>query len=784
VAGTIKGITVEIGASTTGLGKALEDVNKKARSLQSELKQVESLLKLNPGNVELLAQKQELLAKAVANAKEKLDTLRIAQAQVNQQFAEGKISEEQYRAFTREIAKAEGEVNRFEGELQGLGTVAGTADERIDALRNEAESAGREMDTASEKTRGFSGMLGSIAGGIGKAAVAGIAAVGAAAAAAGAGVWKITTGAGEAADELITLSNKTGISTKTLQELSYASRFVDVPLETMTDSMFKLTKSMDSARDGSGKQAEAFKALGVSISNSDGSLRSSKEVWTDAIGALGKVSNETERDALAMQLFGKNAKELNPLIAAGSDALNNLAEEANSVGAVLGDHSVTALGAFDDRMQRLKATGTVLAQTLGAAVVPALGEVVDHVREVAASAAGAIQTGDWSAVGDSVSSLLTDVSARISAALPQLATQGTKILSSLAASAIATLPQILPVLLAAALGMFQSVIAAISGNAPALANMAVQMVAQIATSLLDSLPVVLDAGIQILLALVQGLTNSIPQLIPAIIQAIGQIIRTLTENLPKIIEAGLNLLLALIQGILDNLPQLVNCILGLIPEIVSAILRSLPKIIQAGIQITLAVVLGILNALPQLIQTVIGMIPEIAQAILDNLPQIIRAGVELMGALVSGLVQSAGKLLSAAGDLGESFMQGVWSGIQSLTSWLKNKVTGLFNGLVSGVKDTLGIHSPSRVFADIGKNLSLGLAQGITGSVPAVDDAMYRLNAAVGGAKANISVDGGNAAGSTPSGSRITLNVYTNTLDEGQINMLVNTVNRRLGMAL
>ena len=124
MAGTIKGITIEIGANTTGLGKALEDVNKKSRSLQSELKQVESLLKMNPGNAELIAQKKELLAKAVANAKEKLDTLRAAQEQVDQQFANGQISEEQYRAFTREVAKAEGEVNKLENELSQLSSTA------------------------------------------------------------------------------------------------------------------------------------------------------------------------------------------------------------------------------------------------------------------------------------------------------------------------------------------------------------------------------------------------------------------------------------------------------------------------------------------------------------------------------------------------------------------------------------------------------------------------------------------------------------------------------------
>jgi phage-related minor tail protein len=188
LAATIKGITIEIGANTTGLGKALEDVNKKSRSLQSELKQVDSLLKLNPGNAELVAQKQELLAKAVANAKEKLDTLRAAQSRVEQQFASGKISDEQYRAFAREVAKTEGEISKFEQGLSGLGSAAESADGKIADVGDKARVAGRDMEDAGEKTHKFSGVLSDIAGGIGKAAAVGIAAVGTAAAAAGTAV--------------------------------------------------------------------------------------------------------------------------------------------------------------------------------------------------------------------------------------------------------------------------------------------------------------------------------------------------------------------------------------------------------------------------------------------------------------------------------------------------------------------------------------------------------------------------------------------------------------------
>ena len=107
MAGKIKGITIEIGGNVQPLNKALESVNKKSRDIQNELRQVDRLLKFNPGNTELLAQKQKLLGDQVANTREKLDRLKAAQAQVNEQFQKGEIGEEQYRAFQRELVKTE-----------------------------------------------------------------------------------------------------------------------------------------------------------------------------------------------------------------------------------------------------------------------------------------------------------------------------------------------------------------------------------------------------------------------------------------------------------------------------------------------------------------------------------------------------------------------------------------------------------------------------------------------------------------------------------------------------
>lgn len=135
---TIKGLTLEIGGDVTPLNKALGQVNKTSRDLQSELKQVERLLKLDPKNTELMAQKQKILAEAVANSAAKLNQLKEVQAQVNRKFKEGEISEEQYRAFQREVIKAEKELEKFERQLKETTFTA-------DKLGKSLQDAGKKM---------------------------------------------------------------------------------------------------------------------------------------------------------------------------------------------------------------------------------------------------------------------------------------------------------------------------------------------------------------------------------------------------------------------------------------------------------------------------------------------------------------------------------------------------------------------------------------------------------------------------------------------------------------
>lgn len=145
MAETIKGINVVIGAETTGLSKALSDVNKKARDIQSELRQVERLLKVDPKNTELLAQKQKLLGDAIANTREKLERLRAVQEQVNEQFQRGEISEAQYRAFQREVVKTEQELKKLEERLKSMEPAVKSLGERMQEAGDKLKKVGERM---------------------------------------------------------------------------------------------------------------------------------------------------------------------------------------------------------------------------------------------------------------------------------------------------------------------------------------------------------------------------------------------------------------------------------------------------------------------------------------------------------------------------------------------------------------------------------------------------------------------------------------------------------------
>ena len=341
MAGRIKGITVEIDGNTTKLEKSLEKVDKSLRDTQKSLKDVEKLLKLDPSNVELLRQKQDLLGKAIKDTKSKLDQLKEAQRQMDAAGVDK--NSEQYQALQREIIACENALKSYEKQLNSLSPAV--------------QSFGVKMGEVSEKTKGLS------------TAAAGV----------GAAMLGMAYKAGTTADDLLTLSRNTGFSVEELQKMQYASDLVDVSMEAMTGSVTKLTKQMASGN-------SAFETLGVSITNADGSMRDVTDVWYDSLQALSQVENGTLRDQLAMELFGRSAMELSGIVDDGGEALKQLGQDAEDMGIILSEDGVSAAGQFNDALDTLKATAEQSFFTAGAALaeslLPMLQDLIQKVSEI------------------------------------------------------------------------------------------------------------------------------------------------------------------------------------------------------------------------------------------------------------------------------------------------------------------------------------------------------------------------------------------------------------------
>lgn len=276
--GNIKGIKIEIGGETTGLTKALNNVKKESNAVQKELKDVERLLKLDPKNTELLAQKQELLGQQINTTKDKLQALKTAKEKADSDMKNGtEVNEKQYRLLQREIMQTEQELKKLNEKITDSHT-------KFDALGKSADKMNSFMRTT-----------------------------GAVALGAGAGLIAMSLKAAGSADDINTLAKQTGLTTEQIQIFQYASDRIDVSLDTLTGSMAKLTKNMYSAQQGSKSQSQAFKALGVEILDNNGNLRNNQDVMNDCIDALSRMKNDTQRDAYAMQIFGKSAPGLEPI---------------------------------------------------------------------------------------------------------------------------------------------------------------------------------------------------------------------------------------------------------------------------------------------------------------------------------------------------------------------------------------------------------------------------------------------------------------------------------------
>lgn len=683
----IKGLTVEIGGDTTQLGKALESVNKKSGDLSSELGEINRLLKLDPENTDLLAQRQQVLASAITNTSEKLETLREAERQVQAQFARGEVSEEQVRALRREIIATEGQLNRYEEQAR----------EAADGNKKLADSA----DQAGAAGEGMGAKFANAARvGIGAMIAGGTAVVGGLVASAEA-TREYRTEMGKLTSAYEAVGHRTEIAEEAYNRLYAVIGETDQTVEA-SQQIALLAESEE--------DVIAWADLGAGVVARFGDALQPEAFYESANETM-KLGEATGAYVQLLEGAGYNVDEFNAGLAACTTESEKQAYMLQYTEAILGEAS-DIYRQTNEEVMRANDANRIWMSTLsqvGAAVDPVLtdvkllgasllSELVPGITGVTTAFSGLIngEEGSAEALGEALSGLLTQILDMAVEMLPSLVTAAMSLLTSLTTTLIEMLPQ----LVETGIILIMSILEGLTTAIPLITQAIVDMIPRLVEALVSGIPMLIDGAVQLLLALLDAIPLILPPLIAAIPQIVISIIDGLLSALPELLEGAVQFLMAIIQAI----PILIKALLPEIPRIVDTIidglLDNLPVLIDGAIEL----LFGILEAVPEIQAAVFEEMPtivtSIVEALLEALPELIKAGGQLLGGLVKGMMDFD-----------------IWGSIKKVGK-----------SVVKGFEDAFDMHSPSRVMAEMGELLDAGLAMGIEDGASMPVNALDKLS--------------------------------------------------------
>jgi phage-related minor tail protein len=717
---SIKGITIKIGGDTTGLDKALKETNKKSRELESELKAVDKALKLDPNNVTLVKQKQDLLKDSIKETKSKLDVLKEAQSQVTAQYKKGEIDAGQYRAFQRELETTKSKLSSLKDEKKNIhviGTAFKEAKDKVEPVIKKVEKVGSVIGGATSKAVKFTATLGKID----------------------------TAMIGKAADGFKKYTQTIGVGLAAVTTALAAN--VEASREWNSD-MTKLKTNAETSGNNFDFMKSKMQDLVAITGESDSSIEAlsnlmavgfSDEQMTPAINALsGAVEKfpdtlkiESLSDSLQETLAtGAATGQFSELIGRMGDSvddfnagLQNCTSEAERQQYALDWLANSGLSEINDEYQSANKSTLDYERasfelqdalaSLGTAFTPVMAGAKGMAADFLTKSLPAVQklSGGFTKLFDGVSSLLD---AYDSGGLDGLTEQIPIVISGLFSSASETLAENAPTLITATTTVLTSIIQSLAQSAPSLINSILPSLLNGFFGLINALvstiptlvPELVQGAITLFLGLIDGLNDVIGQLMPMLPSLIKQITDTLIENLPAIIEGGFQLLTGLITGLTKCTPDLIDAIIALIPVITDSLTENLPALVKAGMELIVALAQGLPQALPDLI---------------DALPKII-------GAIIDGF-KDVDWL-----DLGANILKGILNGLVSAVSGIWSVVEDVGSAIIDGFCDFFDIHSPSRVMAKkVGQYLPSGIAVGMedTADEP-VDEAQAIVDSVAG----------------------------------------------------
>jgi len=662
-------------------------------------------------------------------------------------------------------------LNRSERELRDV-------DDALAEMGNESEKTGKktkkmgdDTDEASKKAEKFKKVLKGF-GSIGKAAVKALAGVAAAAiAVGGAVVGMVTSTIGPAsdlnetisktqvvfedqADAVIAFGENAALSLGMSENAALSAagtygnlfRSMGIGLDTSADMSMNLiqlagdlasfnnmdpTEVLDKLRTGISGETEPLKTLGININQVMLQEKAMELGLWDGTGTIDAAAKAQASYALILEqttLAQGDFERTSDGLANQQRIMNALWENAKAtLGTAFLPVVTTGVKLLNEFLQSATFTDG-LEMLVG--LVEDLSEVIEPLfggGEIDFEALGEGLAGIGEGIAGAISSLLPTIVTMITTALPVLLTTGITILQGLVDGIV----QNLPVLLPAVIDILKMLVKFIAENLPILIMAAFEILVALVNSILDLLPMLVDVALTIIITLANGLIEALPELIPKIVEIVLQIVMTLLDNLPMLIDAAINLMLALIEGLLAALPLLIDMVPEIITTIVSVLIDNLPLIITAAIEIVGALILGLLQAIPDLLLAV----------------------VELIESLIEKFKETDWK------KIGDDIVAGLKEGFLGKWSDFKDSISLKFSNLGTGIKDFLGINSPSDYFANIGENMAAGLGVGFGDKF---DRIKKNIQGAIGSIDQGLGVGGLTLAGQGAGAVyNTTANVYT-----------------------
>ena len=569
----------------------------------------------------------------------------------------------------------------------------------------------------------------------------------------------------------------TGFSASLLQSVGgdteEAARIADMAITDMADNANKMGTSMESIQNAyQGFAKQNYTMLDNLKLGYGGTKEEMKRLLEDAeklsgihydISNLNDVYSAIHVIQEELDITGTTAKEASTTIqgsasamkAAWQNMLTGIADENADFDTLIGN-LVSSVSTFAENILprievALKGVGKLISG-LAPVIVEALPGLLDTILPEFINAVMSIV--------DSIIAVLPEL-------LPTLIDAAVDILMQLIEALAENLPTIieaileglnqiiegitenLPTLIEAVVSCFNQIIDVVAQNLPTITQSIVDALITMVQAIIDNLPQFLQAFLTLVLSFNEALIQALPQIIEALPQLIEGIINFIIEAIPILIDAYIQLMTALIEALPDIIEAISEALPELIDGIIDGILTLLPKIIECGIQLFIAliqnigdIIAGIAAALPDLINGII-------QAILEHLPEIIECGVKLFVALVENLPKILIEILKAVAEIlssilgaindgfenmaeaGLNLVKGLWQGIKDAAGWFKDKISGWVDDVMSAIKGFFGIASPSKLTAEDGKYLAMGLGKGITDNIKYATDAVKDMGTAV-----------------------------------------------------